>query len=98
MSKWIEASAGDVIQMKEGDRLEGKFVSLTESTKFPGSWALKLDIDGKIKATFINNILRDTIIENDVQKGEEIAVLFAAMIKNQAKTFEYKDYKLFLNR
>lgn len=92
---WKEATSGDVIKLEEGDRVEGKFNSIEVSSMYPDSYALSMDVDGDSKVVFVNNIVYDLINRNNIQKGQEIAVLFVGLKDNAKGTRKYKDYKLF---
>lgn len=94
-SDWKEAKSGDVIKLAEGERVEGTFQALEESSLYPDSYALKLNVNGENKTLFVSGIVASLLDSNNVQKGQEIAVLFAGMKSNSKGTRKYKDFKVF---
>ena len=93
--EWLEATAGDVIKLEPGERIDGIFLGMEESATFKESWAVKLKVEGENKVIFGNAILKELIEQNQIQVNQEISILYVEKKKNEKGTFEYKVYKLF---
>ena len=91
---WKEATSGDVVKLKEGERIEGKLVTIEPSTQYPESFCLKLDTKDGLKVTFVSNIVKDLIESNSIMKGQDMAVLFKGLKKSEKSGREYKDYSV----
>ncbi len=94
MVDWKEAKAGDVVKLKQGERIEGLFVDIQESKKYSDSYALTIETKKGKQVLFVNNIVKDLITTNSIMKGQEIAVLFKGQKENESKTFKYNDFAL----
>jgi len=93
--EYKEATSGDVIKFeKEGDSLEGKYMGYEESATYKDSFALKVKTTEGLKVVFVSSIVVDLISSNNIQKEQQIKLVYNGMIQNKAKTFKYKDYKL----
>ena len=94
--EYKEATSGDVIKFeKEGDSLEGSYMDYQESVKYKDSYALKVKTSEGLKVVFVSSIVVDLLASNNIQKGQQIKLVYNGLVENQAKTFKYKDYKLF---
>jgi hypothetical protein len=93
--KWLEAKSGDVIKLEVGERITGIFKGIEESVLYPSSYALSLEIEGELKTLFVNSILQQLIVKNEIKINQKIAILYVGDVKNQSGTRTYKDYKLF---
>ena len=92
---WKEATSSEVIKLQAGERVEGEYLGMEESALFPSSYALNIRVSGENKVLFINDILKDLIVKNKIEMGQNIAVLYVGDKKNQKGTRSYKEYKLF---
>ena len=89
-----EARAFELVKLeKKGDIVKGIFLSLEESKKFPGSWALKYNDDDKNMSVFINKIGYELFTAN-VTVGKEFILTHDGKVKTADKSKEYHTYKL----
>lgn len=93
---YTKLESGDVITLKEGETIEGIFRGISESVLYPSSWAVSIEVNNEQKVIFVNNIVNDLFIKYDIKIGQKMKLKFKGMIQNKAKTFEYKDYDLFI--
>ena len=95
LEKYKKAEDGDVVKLDEGDVLEGKFISMEESKKFPNSFAITLDTEEGQKVLFGNKILFDKIMKAQIKVNQSIAIDYKGLKENQTKTAKYHDYDLY---
>ena len=92
---WKLAVNSEVLKLEEGERIEGKFISIEESKKFSNSYALTIKTLEGNKVIFVNDIVKDLLLKHSIQHNQEIALLYVGKVKNQKGDNEYKMFELF---
>ena len=94
--EYKQATSGDVMKFeKEGDAIEGKLLGFEPSRQFPESYALSVEVDGKPTTVFVSGIVIDLITKNNIQKKQQIKVVYKGKKRNKKDTADYNDYELY---
>jgi len=92
--EWKEATTGDLVELKEGESIEGELIEIEPSSMYDESWALKLQIDGEAKAVWVNKIVVDKLKCHKIPPGTMIKLTYKGKHRNKANTRDYKEFEL----
>lgn len=91
--EYKEAKQGDVVKLEKGQALEGTFVNIEPSQQYKDSFAFRVNVNGEVKVTFVNNIVKDLIESNQIKQGQAVKLIYNGKKKSD-KGMEYKTYTL----
>lgn len=94
--EWKNAKQKSFLKFeKDGDYIEGKYIDIEESTKFPESYLVTIKLlSGEVSGVFVSKMVKNLIEENNIAIGQEIKITFLGKKKTQDGKTEYNNYKL----